>query len=185
MHDEEASVRPASKTARLDAIRQLVEQGQVTSQQQLVKLLNLQGIEVTQATLSRDLEELGAAKIRYPDGALAYWIPDAADQGLLGAAAVSMGSPSEPNKTDSYLTRVLTGLITSVKRAGNLLVVRTPSGAAQYAASAFDRQPLPGVLGTIAGDDTVLIIAADDAAAEERSAWLLNLTSSQAEKPET
>ncbi|RBP99976.1 arginine repressor [Bifidobacterium xylocopae] len=172
-------MRPASKTARLDAIRQLVAQDQVTSQQQLAKLLNGQGIEVTQATLSRDLDELGAAKIRYPDGVLAYWIPDVANQSLLEAATVSMAQGGEVNKTEAYLTRVLTGLITSVKRAGNLLLVRTPSGAAQYAASALDRQPLTGILGTIAGDDTVLIIANDDQSAQERGDWLLDLTSGE------
>ena len=82
-------------------------------------------------------------------------------------------------KTDAYLAKILTGLITSVTRARNLLVVRTPAGAAQYAASALDRQPINGILGTIAGDDTILIIAADDESASSRADWLMTIVSGQ------
>ncbi|BDR52811.1 arginine repressor [Bombiscardovia nodaiensis] len=152
----------------------------MTSQQRLAQLLAQQQIEVTQATLSRDLDELHAAKIRYPDGTMAYWIPDVNDQSLIEVASMTAVGAAEPSKTDQYLSKVLTGLITSVKRAGNLLVVRTPSGAAQYAASALDRQPIVGIVGTIAGDDTVLIITSNEAEAAQRADWLLAITSSDA-----
>ena len=67
--------------------------------------------------------------------------------------------------------------MTSVASAGNLIVVHTPSGAAQYVASVIDKQPLDGVLGTIAGDDTVMVICADEAMASTRSKWLLDIAS--------
>ncbi|BDR54875.1 arginine repressor [Bombiscardovia apis] len=172
-------MRPTNKAARLDAVRQIVRQGIVTSQGELARLLSLQDIVVTQATLSRDLDELHAAKMRYPDGAIGYWIPDSGDQSLLEVASLAMTNAADSSKTDQYLSRVLTGLITSVKQAKNLLVVRTPSGAAQYAASALDRQPIVGVLGTIAGDDTVLVITSDDEEAAERAQWLINITSGE------
>lgn len=172
-------MRPTSKVARLDAIRQALARTRVNSQQQLADILEEQQIDVTQATLSRDLDDLHATKLRYPDGTMAYWIPDATDQSALEAGVpVGIDAGSE-NKTDLYLSKVLTGLITSVVQAKNLLVVRTPAGAAQYAASALDRQPLEGILGTIAGDDTVLIIAADDASAKSRADWLLSITSGE------
>lgn len=170
-------VRPATKIARLDAIRQALLQTRVGSQQQLSEILRDQGIEVTQATLSRDLDDLHASKMRYPDGALAYWIPDSSDQTVLEAATVIGGEAGGENKTEQYLSKILSGLITSVVTTGNLLVMRTPAGAAQYAASALDRQSLDGVLGTIAGDDTVLVITSDASVAQERAHWLIGMTS--------
>ena len=95
------------------------------------------------------------------------------------AAAAEGPEVEGENKTDAYLAKILTGLITSVARARNLLVVRTPAGAAQYAASALDRQPIKGILGTIAGDDTILIIAADDESASSRADWLMTIVSGQ------
>lgn len=170
-------MRPTTKVARLDAIRQALTQYQVNSQQQLAEILDGQGIDVTQATLSRDLDDLHATKLRYPDGTLAYWIPDAGGQQALDGEPQVHGEMRTENKTNLYLAKVLTGLITSVVQAGNLLVVKTPAGAAQYAASALDRQPLKGILGTIAGDDTVLLITEDEETAKFRSKWLLTLTS--------
>ena len=72
---------------------------------------------------------------------------------------------------------VLSGLVTSVAAARNLVVVHTPSGAAQYVASVIDKQPIDGVLGTIAGDDTVMVICADDDYAKQRAQWLLDVVS--------
>ena len=80
-------------------------------------------------------------------------------------------------RTEAQMARVLNGLVTSVAAARNLVVVHTPSGAAQYVASVIDRQPIDGVLGTIAGDDTVMVICADDGTAVSRSDWLLGLAS--------
>ena len=73
--------------------------------------------------------------------------------------------------------RVLSGLVTSVAAARNLVVVHTPSGAAQYVASVIDKQPIDGVLGTIAGADTVMVICADDDYAKQRAQWLLDVVS--------
>ena len=75
------------------------------------------------------------------------------------------------------MSRALNGLVTSVATARNLIVVHTPSGAAQYVASVLDKQNIDGVLGTIAGDDTVMMICADDDSASERADWLLSLAS--------
>ena len=75
------------------------------------------------------------------------------------------------------MSRVLNGLVSSVAAAGNLVVVHTPSGAAQYVASVIDKQSIEGVLGTIAGDDTVMVICTNDDTAVFRSDWLLSLAS--------
>ena len=129
--------RPATRAARLSAIEQVLLKHIVTSQSQLSDLLSQEGIEVTQATLSRDLDEINAMKTRLSNGSIAYTIGD----------------------------RPL------------LVVIHTPSGAAQYVASVIDKQPIDGVLGTIAGDDTVMVICAEDDIAFERSQWLLTLAS--------
>ena len=81
------------------------------------------------------------------------------------------------SKAEQQISRVLSGLVTSVASAKNLVVIHTPSGAAQYVASVIDKQPIDGVLGTIAGDDTVRVICAEDDIAFERSQWLLTLAS--------
>lgn len=241
----------------------------ITSQAQLQERLAQEGISVTQATLSRDLDEIQAIKIRSAQGAMVYAVPEQpmeahaqagdlseqartahfvpsmstqhdSDQdarsgystGAQDSADMEAGASPEriesdgqqlkqhqvsavngsqrrsastqgdavptdrnaghgtystlehitrqmndarENKLEQQLSRILSGLVTSVVAANNLLVVHTPSGAAQYAASALDRQPLEGVLGTIAGDDTVLIIATDAATAQARMQWLLSI----------
>lgn len=156
--------RPATRTARLSAIEQALEAHVVTSQSQLSDILASQGIEVTQATLSRDLDEMGAVKTRLADGAVAYTLADREPEGADG-----------DGKADAHTARVLSGLVTSVARANNLVVVHTSSGAAQYVGSVVDRQSADGVLGTIAGDDTVMIICASDDVAARRADWLLNI----------
>ena len=118
-----------TRSARQAQIVQLIEAQPVTSQTQLAALLAESGIEVTQATLSRDLEELGAVKLRGSDGAPAS------------------------------LTRLLADLLTHAEGSANLAVLRTPPGAAQFLASALDKVGLPDVLGTIAGDDTLLVVS--------------------------
>ena len=80
-------------------------------------------------------------------------------------------------KTEQQISRVLSGLVTSVAAARNLVVVHTPSGAAQYVASVIDKQPIEGVLGTIAGDDTVMVICSEDDVAKRRAQWLLDVAS--------
>ncbi|MBT1172914.1 arginine repressor [Bifidobacterium sp. MA2] len=167
MSDSRASLqRPATRAARLSAIEEALTNHTVTSQSQLSAILADQGIAVTQATLSRDLDEMNAFKKRLPDGTMAY---------AVGRGALD--EQPDSTKVESQMSRVLSGLVTSVAAARNLIVVHTPSGAAQYVASVIDKQPVEGILGTIAGDDTVMVICPDDDAAARRADWLLALAS--------
>lgn len=161
--------RPATRAARLSAIEQALLTCVVTSQSQLSQILADQGIEVTQATLSRDLDEIHATKTRLSDGTVAYAIgvQQPEDHPTGGSDA----------KMEQQISRILSGLVTSVAAARNLVVVHTPSGAAQYVASVIDKQTIVGVLGTIAGDDTVMVICADDDSAKKRAQWLLDVVS--------
>ena len=160
--------RPATRAARLSAIEQALLTRIVTSQSQLSQILADQGIEVTQATLSRDLDEMHAVKTRLKDGTVAYTV---------GRSVVASEGEDVGERGEAQMSRVLNGLVTSVAAAGNLVVVHTPSGAAQYVASVIDKQPIEGVLGTIAGDDTVMVICTNDDTAVSRSDWLLSLAS--------
>jgi transcriptional regulator of arginine metabolism len=141
---------PITKTARHARIVTLIRSRVIRAQTELADLLAAEGVPVTQATLSRDLEELGAVKVRAADGPPAYMIPED------GTAALR---PSED--APARLQRLLRELLTGVDHTGNLVVLRTPPGAAQYLASALDRSGLPDVVGTIAGDDTIIVIARD------------------------
>jgi transcriptional regulator of arginine metabolism len=141
-------VTTATRVARQARIVQLITNRAIRSQSELAALLAAEGIETTQATLSRDLDELGAVKLRGADGgAPIYVIPED-------------GSPvrAVEGGTDR-LRRVLGELLVSVDASANLTVLRTPPGAAQFLASAIDRAALHDIVGTIAGDDTVVVIA--------------------------
>jgi transcriptional regulator of arginine metabolism len=139
-----------TKAARHARIVALIRERAIRAQTELADLLAEGGIQVTQATLSRDLEELGAVKMRGADGASAYLIRED------GTAALK---PSEA--APSRLQRLLRELLTGADASGNLVVLRTPPGAAQFLASALDRAGLPDVVGTIAGDDTIMVVARD------------------------
>jgi len=137
-----------TRVARQSRIVELVSNMGIRSQTELAKLLAGEGIEVTQATLSRDLDELGAVKLRGVDGGAAvYVIPEDGSpvRGVQGGT--------------SRLSRLLAELLISADYSANLTVLRTPPGAAQFLASAIDRAALHEVVGTIAGDDTVMAIA--------------------------
>lgn len=143
------STTPVTKAARHERIIQLVRARPVRSQTELADLLHAEGITVTQATLSRDLEELGAVKVRGTDGgAAAYLIPEDGNPPLRHA-----------EQAPARLVRLLRELLTGADSSGNLVVLRTPPGAAQFLASALDRSGLDDVVGTIAGDDTILVVA--------------------------
>jgi len=148
----DASLRPATKNARHRRIVELVTQHEVRSQTELAELLAETGVRVTQATLSRDLLELDAIKIRTQSGALVYAVP--AEGGDRRPAA-----PSESAAATHRLGRMLGELLVSAEASANMVVLRTPPGAAQFLASSFDRAELPDLLGTVAGDDTVLLIS--------------------------
>ena len=155
---------PLTKAARQARIAGLVAQQRVRSQTQLAKLLADEGVAVTQGTLSRDLEELGAVKVRGTDGAAGYLIPEDGNPVL---------RPAE--QPPARLVRLLRELLTGADASGNLVVLRTPPGAAQFLASAFDRSGLPDVVGTIAGDDTILVVARDVAGGPALARHFLDL----------
>jgi transcriptional regulator of arginine metabolism len=144
---ERATARaPLTKNARHALVVGLLTGRPVRSQQELGVLLAEAGVHVTQATLSRDLGELGAYKIRTDDGGLVYALPAAPERWSRGAAA----SPQ--------LARRLEELLMSAEAAGSTVVLRTPPGGAHLLASSLDVAELPGGAGTLAGDDTVLLV---------------------------
>ena len=155
---------PVTKTARHARIADILAREQVRSQEELAELLErYAGVHVTQATLSRDLDELGVVRLR-SGGTLVYALPE--EPGGPGSHPGGTGSfpgarPESPH--DARLARYLGELMTSAEASANLVVLRTPAGAAQFLASVIDHAALPSVLGTVAGDDTVLVIARDPA----------------------
>lgn len=147
---------PHTKSARHQRIIDLVGQHEVRSQTELRDLLARHGVHVTQATLSRDLVELDAVKVRTATGALVYAVPgEGGDR--------TPAPPRESAASWQRLARLCQELLVSAESSGNLVVLRTPPGAAQFLASAFDKAEQPDVLGTIAGDDTLLLISRDPA----------------------
>ncbi|HEU4911045.1 MAG TPA: arginine repressor [Actinomycetes bacterium] len=145
-----------SRTARHRRIVELLETHRIRSQAELVRLLADDGVVVTQTTLSRDLDELGAVKIRDGEGELVYAVPAEGGDPTPRLAPVN-------GESGGRLSRLAAELLVSADASGNLVVLRTPPGAAQFLASAVDRAALPDVIGTIAGDDTVLMISRDPA----------------------
>lgn len=159
---------PQTKSARHRRVVELLTSHRVRSQSQLSRLLSADGLDVTQATLSRDLDELGAVKIRDAGGALVYAVP------AEGGDTTPRLAPEE-GATESRLGRLCEELLVSADASANLVVLRTPPGAAQFFASAIDRTATPGILGTIAGDDTVLLICRDPHGGAAVAEYLLTL----------
>jgi transcriptional regulator of arginine metabolism len=142
---------PTTKNARQQTIIELLGRHEIRSQTELADLLAGAGVRVTQATLSRDLLDLDAVKVRAASGALVYAVPaEGGDRTPRSAESAASGS---------RLTRLLGELLVSADASANLALLRTPPGAAQFLASAFDRIDSDDVLGTVAGDDTVLVIS--------------------------
>ncbi|MGP9539923.1 arginine repressor [Brachybacterium sp. AOP43-C2-M15] len=166
-----------TKTSRQQRIVQLLTHQEVSSQSQLALLLISEGIEVTQATLSRDLVELQAEKVRGSAGSLVYRLPPE------GGTPRPASAP-ENELLEARLPRLAEGLLVSAEASGNLVVVRTPPGGAQYLASAMDRSVMPDVLGTIAGDDTVLLVSRDPAGGDRLAERLLDLAEGRRESAE-
>lgn len=160
MERETLAIR--TKAARQMTIARLLATEHVTSQAELARLLADAGIETTQATLSRDLVEINAQKVRAADGALVYAVPPEGAGGVIQGARV----PSRPDQLAARFEKLCDELVITVERTRNLVVVRTPAGAAQYLAAALDQSFLPTVLGSVAGDDTVLIVVRTDEDAE-------------------
>ncbi len=135
-----------SKPQRQHRIAKLLSEQAVTSQAHLVELLAADGLTATQATVSRDLEDLGAIKVRVAGGETVYAIPEL---------------PADQRAPEDHLRRVFGDWVVEVGRSGNLVVLRTPPGSAHVVGSALDRSGLPEVLGTVAGDDTLIVVVSD------------------------
>ena len=143
---------PLTKVARQARIVEMVSRMEVRSQTELARLLAAEGVAVTQGTLSRDLDELGAVKVRAPDGRAAVYV--LFDQ----AAPVHSPISQLTDLVQPRLARLLGELLVGADASANLAVLRTPPGGAHFLASAIDRGGLPEVVGTVAGDDTVLVV---------------------------
>ena len=147
---------PITRTVRQALILELLEQNLVSSQKQLSELLTHNGVEITQGTLSRDLDELGAKKIR-PDSGRAFYAVGNTEETI---APTTVG-------TREKLRKMLDDLLVSSDHSGNIAVLRTPPGAAAFLASFIDRVSMDEVVGTIAGDDTVFVLARDPLTGKE------------------
>jgi transcriptional regulator of arginine metabolism len=145
------------KSQRRAAIMGIVRRTRVHSQEQLRELLHAEGIDVTQATLSRDIRELRLAKLANPSGG-SYYAPS-----------------SEGDLLPPPLEGLVPALLLSIEGVGPLLVVKTPAGSAEALGSALDRQQFPEVIGCIAGDDTMLIITRSERARRGLAAKLREL----------
>ncbi len=216
-------VSPVTKTARQAQITAILARTAVRSQDELSELLAQNGVKVTQASLSRDLDELGAVRLRGPDGGLVYALPgEPGGPGsrpgglagvLAGPAESRRGRPGVPagvrgglgplagrgqgtagpspglgrsaagvpdRDPPSRLARIATDFLLSAEHSANLVVVRTPAGAAQLVASAIDHAAWPAILGTVAGDDTVLIITRDPGGGPDVARQLLRIAERRA-----
>lgn len=135
-----------TKVQRQTAIGRLIGDHEVTSQPELIELLAAEGIDATQATVSRDLDDIGAIKVRVPSGNTVYAIPELAPDRL---------APLD------HLRRVMGEWVGEVAQSGNIVVLRTPPGCAHVVGSALDRSRVEGMLGTVAGDDTLMCVSTD------------------------
>jgi transcriptional regulator of arginine metabolism len=157
------SPRPLTKPQRQHRITRLLADHAVANQAQLVELLASEGIAATQATVSRDLEDMGAIKVRVAGGDSVYAVPEL---------------PFEQRAPEDHLRRVFGDWVVEVACSANLVVLRTPPGSAHVVASALDRSSLDGVVGTVAGDDTLIVVvdeATGSAAMAERLRELAGL----------
>jgi len=159
---------PATKAARQAKIVDLLGRHPVRSQTELAELLADSGVVVTQATLSRDLVELDAVRVRHPTGSLVYAVPGEGGDRTPRAAV-------ETAAAEARLARLCQELLVSAEASANLVVLRTPPGAAQFLAAALDHTELTEVLGTIAGDDTVVLISRDPSGGASLASRLLAL----------
>ncbi len=195
---------PVTKAARQAQIAGILAHTRVRSQEELADILAARGIRVAQATLSRDLEELGAVRLRSTGGALVYALPGepggpgSTPGGLAGREAGSAAGDERGSRPPSaaqggpaavaggtngahvggvsgHLARLASELLVSAEASANLVVLRTPAGGAQLLASAIDHAEWPSILGTVAGDDTVLVIARQSAGGEAVAQALLRL----------
>ncbi|MGA8850940.1 MAG: arginine repressor [Aeromicrobium sp.] len=159
---------PATKAARQQLIIDLLGRHTVRSQGDLTVLLDQHGVTATASTVSRDLVELDAVRVRHSDGSLVYAVP----------AEGGDRTPRSAESTEAAqhrLQRIARDVLVSAEASANLVILRTPPGAAQFLASTIDHTAQPDLLGTIAGDDTVMLIARDPAGGEAMARRFLAL----------
>lgn len=149
-----------AKNQRQHRIGRILENNSVTSQAQLVELLSVDGIVATQATVSRDLEELGAIKVRVSGGESVYAVPEL---------------PKDQTAPEDHLRRVMSDWVVEVSHSSVIVLLRTPPGCAHVVASALDRSQMKEILGTVGGDDTVLVIAEESLGGENVANMLRTL----------
>ena len=162
----------ATKAARHRHIVDILGRTPVRSQVELAQLLLAEGVAVAQATLSRDLVELRAVKVRHAVAGLVYAVP-----GEGGDRTPRAGLEEE--YLSSRLARLCEELLVTAEASANLVVLRTPPGAAQFLASAIDHSVIPAVLGTIAGDDTVVMVTRDPSGGASVAARFLALAAGE------
>lgn len=174
-----ASVTVAhTRIARHQLISDVLARQAVPSQAALAEVLAAHGLAVSQGTLSRDLDELGAVRIRTGSGDLVYALPGE------GGDRTPMAAQTAPSLHER-LARIAGDTLVSAAASANLVVLRTPPGAAQYLASAIDHTELPAVLGCVAGDDTVLVVATDPTGGDDLAQAFLDMAHSQRPTPDT
>jgi transcriptional regulator of arginine metabolism len=206
------AVSPLTKAARQAQIADILTRSRVRSQEELADLLAQRGVRVAQATLSRDLDELGAVRLRGAGGGLVYALPGEpggpgsrpggvvggdppggpwprtpagvrgglGPRGLGGYSRVFADAGPLAGDQPDRLTRVASDLLLSAEASANLVVLRTPAGGAQLLASAIDHAGWTSILGTVAGDDTVLVITRDPAGGDQAATELLRLAERRA-----
>lgn len=146
MSGTEGGTTRLGKRQRQHIVARLIEEHRVHNQAQLVELLGSEGVVATQATVSRDLDDMGAIKVRVPGGETAYAIPEL---------------PTDQVAPEDHLQRVFGDWVVEVAASANLVVLRTPPGSAHVVGSALDRAGLAEILGTVAGDDTLIVVVAE------------------------
>lgn len=162
-----------TKAARHQRIAHVLSASAIHTQDQLREALVATGLEVTQATLSRDLVEIGAIKVLAADGSSIYAIPE----------VVSTLAETVPDlDIEARVARVTAEVLTAADFANNVVVLHTKPGAANYLAGAIDRNSWPEILGSVAGDDTVIVVAKTSQAAEQMCEALLALVSTKSKK---
>lgn len=152
---------PSTKTARQARIIDLLSTHRVRSQSDLAQLLSDDGVKVTQATLSRDLVEIGAERVRDEKSGLIYAVPNHPVR------------RSSSEGIDARMIALFKELLITAEASGNLVVLRTPPGAAQFLASAIDQAGIERLIGTIAGDDTVMVITQSATGGDEMARQFL------------
>jgi transcriptional regulator of arginine metabolism len=167
-----------TRTARHQLISDVLARQAVASQAVLAEILAAHGVVVSQGTLSRDLDELGASRIRAATGDLVYALPGE------GGDRTPMPAQTAPSLHER-LARIAGDTLVSAAASANLVVLRTPPGAAQYLASAIDHTELPAVLGCVAGDDTVLVVATDPTGGDAVAQAFLDMAHSQRQPSDT